>query len=69
MPMNYHFTTSKAHIVLNGGIVEEVFLDEALNLSSDVQFKGNIDLDKLTNVIEENGANKIAYVRLEAGTN
>ena len=69
VPMNYHFTTSKAHIVLNGGIVEEVFLDEALNLSSDVQFKGNIDLDKLTNVIEKNGADKIAYVRLEAGTN
>lgn len=69
VPMNYHFTTSKAHIVLNGGRVEEVFLDEALNLTSDASFKGNIDIEKLTNVIETNGAEKIAYVRMEAGTN
>ena len=34
-----------------------------------VQFKGNIDLEKLTIVIETNGADKIAFVRLEAGTN
>jgi len=69
VPMNYHFTTSKAHIVLNGGIVEELFLDEALNLTSEAPFKGNMDIEKLEALIEKNGAEKIAYVRLEAGTN
>ncbi|MFJ7951853.1 tryptophanase [Lysinibacillus sp. NPDC096418] len=69
VPMNYHFTTTKAHISLNGGQVEEIFLEEALNLTSDVAFKGNVDIDKLNALIAENGAEKIAFVRMEAGTN
>lgn len=69
VPMNYHFTTSKAHITLNGGEVEEIFIDEALNLTSDHPFKGNMDIEKLRGLIEKHGAEKIAYVRMEAGTN
>ena len=69
VPMNYHFTTTKAHIVLNGGKVEEIFIDEALNINSTNLFKGNMDIAKLRNLIETNGAEKIAFVRLEAGTN
>jgi tyrosine phenol-lyase len=69
VPMNYHFTTTKAHIVLNGGCVEEIFIDEALKIKSDHPFKGNISIDKLTDLIETNGADKIAFVRMEAGTN
>src|SRR5699024_9258761 len=69
IPMNYHFTTSKAHITLNGGIVEEVFVDEALNLSSKEPYKGNMDVDKLRNLIETHGRDKVSYVRIEAGTN
>lgn len=69
VPMNYHFTTSRAHIQLNGGRVAEVFLDEALELNSDVPFKGNMDIAKLRQVIEEEGAEHIPYVRMEAGTN
>lgn len=38
IPMNYHFMTTKAHITVNGGKVEEIFIDEALNLSSDYPF-------------------------------
>ena len=34
VPMNYHFTTTKAHIVMNGGIVEEIVIDEGLNITS-----------------------------------
>ncbi len=67
--MNYHFTTSKAHIELAGGKVLEIFTDEALNTDSNVQFKGNIDLDKLKDAIKKYGAEKIAYVRMEATTN
>lgn len=69
VPMNYHFTTTKAHIVLNGGTVEELFIDEALNLNSEHPFKGNMDIEKLTASLESHGAEKIAFVRLEAGTN
>lgn len=69
VPMNYHFTTSKAHVVLNGGAVEEIIIDEGLETTSDYPFKGNMDTDKLTALIDEHGADKVAFVRLEAGTN
>src|SRR5699024_11853128 len=69
VPMNYHFTTTKAHIVLNGGVVEEVVIDEGLEVTSTHPFKGNIDIKKLREVITSNGPEKIAFVRMEAGTN
>ena len=31
VPMNYHFTTTHAHIDLNGGKIEELVADEAVN--------------------------------------
>lgn len=69
IPMNYHFTTSKAHITLNGGSVEEIIIDEGLNTTSNYPFKGNMDIAKLRGLIAKHGAEKIAYVRLETGTN
>ena len=40
IPMNYHFTTTKAHITRLGGIVEEVVIDEGVKITSDYPFKG-----------------------------
>lgn len=67
--MNYHFTTSKAHVTRLGGKVEELVRDEGLETKSTLPFKGNIDLDKMQACIDKEGAENIAYVRLEAGTN
>lgn len=67
--MNYHFTTTKAHILLNGGVVEELISDEGLKPESDLLFKGNFDLDKLKEAFDRLGKEKIAFVRVEAGTN
>lgn len=67
--MNYHFTTSKAHITNNQGEVEELIIDEGINVTSDHPFKGNMDLDKLKESIERNGQENIAFIRMEAGTN
>ena len=67
--MNYHFTTSKAHVTRLGGRVEELVKDEGLVVKSTLPFKGNIDLDKVKACIEKEGADNIAYLRLEAGTN
>ncbi|MCL2526187.1 MAG: tryptophanase [Coriobacteriia bacterium] len=67
--MNYHFTTSKAHIGLRGGAVEEIIIDEGLVITSDHPFKGNMDIGKLEEAIARLGRENIAYVRLEAGTN
>ena len=69
VPMNYHFTTTKAHITLNGGAVEEIYADHALETTSSDPFKGNMDAAKLRALIAKNGAEKIAFVRIEAGTN
>jgi len=67
--MNYHFTTSKAHITQLGGRVEELIKDEGLIAKSTLPFKGNIDLDKVRDCIEKEGVENIPYIRIEAGTN
>ena len=69
VPMNYHFTTTKTHIELCGGSVVEVFKDEAIKIVSDEPFKGDVDLVKLENVINEVGVEHIPFVRIELGTN
>lgn len=69
IPMNYHFTTTKAHFELAGGKVLEIFGDEALNTQSIDPFKGNLDPAKFEAVIREWGAENIPFVRMEATTN
>lgn len=69
VPTNYHFTTTKAHIVLNGGTVVEAHIPEALETTSNHPFKGNMDIEQLQALIQEFGAEKISFVRMEAGTN
>lgn len=69
IPMNYHFTTTLAHIQDKGGKIEELLCDHALEFSSDHPFKGNMDIDKLEAVIAKYGVDKIPFVRMEASTN
>lgn len=68
-PMNYHFTTTKAHIVKNGGRVVEVVKQSSLATESTDPFKGDLDLEELEKVITEVGVEHIPFVRVEAGTN
>ena len=67
--MNYHFTTTKAHITIVGGAIEEIVVDEGRKIQSDAPFKGDIDIDKLNEAIKRLGKEKICFVRIEAGTN
>ena len=69
VPMNYHFTTTKTHINLCGGRVEEIFQTEATNLTSCCPFKGDLDLEKLEKLINEVGSEHVPFVRIEMGTN
>ena len=69
IPMNYHFTTTKEHMEINGGKVLEIYNDEALKIKSDFLFKGNIDIQKLKDVIAEYGKDRVAFIRMEASTN
>lgn len=69
IPMNYHFTTTKAHMELNGGKIFEIYTSEALKIKSSFPFKGNIDIAKLNALIKEYGPARIPFIRLEASTN
>ncbi len=67
IPGNMYFTTTRVHQELAGGTFVDVIIDEAHDPNSPHLFKGNIDLDKLTTLIEQVGAAKIPYISL-AGT-
>jgi tryptophanase len=67
--MNYHFTTTRAHIMKHGGTVDEVLRDEGMKVQSDDPFKGDIDIEKLKESIAKHGKENVSFVRIEAGTN
>jgi len=69
IPMNYHFTTAMAHITQNGGKIAELLYDEAYVINSNHPFKGNMNIEKLEEVIKHQGAINIPFIRMEASTN
>ena len=69
IPMNYHFTTTKAHIEIPGGTILEIYHDDAVEIKSTKPFKGDIDIEKLKKVIARHGAEHVPLVRMEASTN
>ena len=69
VPMNFHFTTTKAHITRMGGSVVELIRAVGLEPHNDEPFKGNFDIPALKSLIKEVGAEHIPFIRIEAGTN
>lgn len=69
IPMNYHFTTSMAHITENGGRIEELLYDEAFVIKSSHPFKGNMNIELLEDCIKRNGVENVPFIRMEASTN
>jgi len=67
VPGNMYFTTTRLHQEMAGGTFVDVIIDEAHNPYNLHPFKGNVNLDKLESLINEKGAENIAYVSL-AGT-
>lgn len=69
IPMNYHFTTVLAHITQYGGRIVELLYDEAYKTTSSHPFKGNMNIEKLEEVIQMESASNIPFIRMEASTN
>lgn len=69
IPMNQHFTTTKAHFLLAGGSVEEICISEAYNTDSNCPFKGNLDVAQLKELLGKNGPEKIPFIRMESTAN
>lgn len=66
---NMYFTTTRAHIELNGGIFHDVIVDEAHDPVADLPFKGNVDIKKLEALIKKVGRAAMAYVAVGAPVN
>ena len=69
IPMNYHFTTTLAHITECGGRIVELLYDEGYVMNSDHPFKGNMNIEKLEKNIIRHGAKNVPFIRMEASTN
>ena len=59
---NMHFDTTKAHVELAGGRAKNIVIEEAYNTTDHHPFKGNFDLDKLEEFIQEKGTDEIAFI-------
>jgi tyrosine phenol-lyase len=69
VPGNMYFTTTRLHQELAGGTFVDVIVDEAHDPESEHPFKGNVDLGKLEDLIEQVGADKIPYVCIATSVN
>ncbi len=69
VPGNMYFTTTRYHQEHNGGIFYDIIRDEAHDAGLEIPFKGDIDLGKLERLIQEKGADNIAYVCLAVTVN
>lgn len=69
VPGNMYFTTTRYHQEANGGIFVDIINDDAHDAGKRVPFKGDIDLNKLEKLINEKGAENIAYVCLAVTVN
>ncbi|MEW6507563.1 MAG: tyrosine phenol-lyase [Bacteroidota bacterium] len=69
IPGNMYFTTTRLHQELAGGTFVDVIIDEAHDSQNCHLFKGNIDLQKLEDLIKKVGAKKIPYVSMAGPVN
>lgn len=59
---NMHFDTTKAHVELKMGRAVNFVIDEAFDTEKEHPFKGNFDLRKVDEFINENGAENCAFI-------
>uniref|UniRef100_UPI003B75D1B7 tryptophanase n=1 Tax=Desulforadius tongensis TaxID=1216062 RepID=UPI003B75D1B7 len=59
---NMHFDTTKAHVELAGGRAVNMVIEDAFDTEKYHPFKGDFDLEKLEAFINEQGAEKIAFI-------
>jgi tyrosine phenol-lyase len=69
VPSNLYFTTSREHVELAGGRWVDVAVAEASEPESTFPFKGNVDLERLEQVLASAAPGEVAYVRQEACLN
>lgn len=66
---NMYFTTTRFHQEKNGATFVDVVRDEAHDAGLNIAFKGDIDTKKLQQLIDDKGAENIAYICLAVTVN
>ncbi len=69
IPGNMYFTTTREHQERAGGTFVDVIIDEAHDPDSTHLFKGDVDLQKLEDLIKKVGEKKIPYISVAATVN
>lgn len=62
VPGNTHFDTTKGHIEYRKALPIDCTVDEAFDSSNNHTFKGNVDLQKLEDVLKNNPKSKIPFI-------
>jgi len=69
IPNNLYFTTRRVHQEMAGGTWVDISIDKSTDPGSLHPFKGNIDTEKLLNLIKKVGVEKIPYISIESCVN
>lgn len=69
IPGNMYFTTTRLHQELAGGKFADVIIDEAHDPENEFPFKGNVNIQKLENLIKNTGAGRIPYLAIATAVN
>lgn len=69
VPGNMYFTTTKLHQELAGGQFVDAIIDDAHDPDSTFDWKGNVDLDKMADLIKRVGPERIPYLSFETCVN
>jgi len=69
VPNNMHFDTTRANVKHKGGEPVDLVIEEAYEPTNRLDFKGNMDIDRLEEFIEEKGPENIPLIMLTITNN
>jgi len=69
IPGNMYFTTTRLHQEMAGGQFIDVIVDEAHDPENTFPFKGNVDIEKMQELVDRVGADRVPYISLEGNVN
>lgn len=69
VPNNSHFDTTRANFEFSGAVALDLICKEGLDNAIEAPFKGNMDIEKLQDVIRKNGKANIPFVMMTVTNN